>query len=197
MGLFAWTGNPVVDTGLAVAVVRANRKSPDQLTLDDFERVISDGRWLADANEVLNSYVCLFANGFLNRQVKPKDKPAQLVKYQKIIKALLEDLRESLTQAAPLTALCECTGIFPSVNKKLAALTKRFQKDGVLKKGQRLDIGRNAFPLIGSITNDAGALPAARQRTPVISICPALCATRITRRCDAQRQDSFLPVYRS
>lgn len=37
MPLFNWTGNPWVDEGLAVAVVRANKRSPEEMTLEDFK----------------------------------------------------------------------------------------------------------------------------------------------------------------
>ncbi len=175
MAILNWTGNPLVDTGLAVAVVRANRKSPEEMAVEDFKNVIGDGRWLTHANEHLNSYVCLFANGFLNRQVKPKDKPAQRIKYEKIIAALLEDFESSFSVNVDSTNCCECTGIFPSANKTLERLSEQFRKDGILKRGQRLDIGRNAFPLIGSIANDAGALPAA-SKEPQLSAFALLCA---------------------
>ncbi len=174
MAILSWTGNPLVDTGLAVAVIKANRKSPEELTVEDFKNVIGDGKWLTYANEHLNSYVCLFANGFLNRQVKPKDKPAKMIKYEKIIAALLKDFERSFSVNVDSTNYCECTGIFPSANKTLKQLSEQFRKDGILKKGQRLDIGRNAFPLIGSITNDAGALPAA-SREPQLSAFALLC----------------------
>lgn len=174
MAILNWTGNPLVDTGLAVAFVKANRKSPEEMTVEDFKNVIGDGKWLTHANEHLNSYVCLFANGFLNRQVKTKDKPAQRIKYEKIIAALLEDFESSFSIGVDSTNCCECTGVFPSANKTLERLSEQFRKDGILKKGQRLDIGRNAFPLIGSITNDAGALPAA-SREPQLSAFALLC----------------------
>ncbi len=174
MPLFSWTGNPWVDGGLAVAVARANKRFPEEMTIEAFKSVIGDGKWLTHANEHLNSYVCLFANGFLNRSV-----PAQIVKqrekYERIIAALLADLENSITVKVDPTNCCECTGIFPSANKTLALLTEQFIKEGKLTKGQRLDIGRNAFPLIGSITNDAGALPAA-SREPQISAFALLCA---------------------
>ncbi len=175
MPLFNWTGNPWVDTGLAVAIVKANKKTPEEMTIEDFKGVISNGEWLVHANEHLNSYICLFANAFLNRQVKPKDKPSQRVKYRRIIKALVADLEKSISVPVDSTNLCECTGLFPSANKTIALLTEEFRKEKILKKDQRLDIGRNAFPLIGSITNDAGALPAA-SREPQLSAFALLCA---------------------
>ncbi len=174
MDILNWTGNPLVDTGLAVAVVRAKKKSLEEMTVEDFKNVIGDGIWLTHTNEHLNSYVCLFANGFLNRQVKHKDKPAQRIKYEKIIAALLKDFESSFSISVDSINCCECTGIFPSANKTLERLSEQFRKDGTLKKGQRLDIGRNAFPLIGSITNDAGALPAA-SREPQLSAFALLC----------------------
>ena len=194
MPLFSWTGNPWVDAGLAVAIVRANRRSPEEMTLEDFKSVIGDGKWLTHTNEHLNSYVCLFANGFLNRSV-----PAQIVKqrekYERVITSLLDDLEKSITAKVDSTNRCECTGIFPSSNKTLALLTEQFRKEGILKKDQRLDIGRNAFPLIGSITNDAGALPSAVQRASAFSICSPLCSNGVSCCCDVKRQNCFFPVY--
>lgn len=67
--MFNWTGNPWVDAGLAVVTIRANKRTPEELSLKDFKSVVGDGKWLTHANEHLNSYVCLFANGFLNRSM--------------------------------------------------------------------------------------------------------------------------------
>ena len=175
MPLFNWTGNPWVDAGLAVAIIKANKRSPEEMTIEDFKGVIGDGEWLVQANEHLNSYACLFANAFLNRSVKAKDKPAQRIKYKRIIKALVDDLEKSISIPVDSTNCCECTGIFPAANETLTLLTEEFRKENILKKDQRLDIGRNAFPLIGSITNDAGALPAA-SREPQLSAFALLCA---------------------
>lgn len=174
MAIFNWTGNPWVDTGLAVAVVRADKKSPEEMALEDFKKVIGDGNWLAQANEHLNAYICLFANAFLNRQVKTKDRPVQREKYRRILQALVNDLERSLSVKIDLKNFCECTGVFSSANKTLTVLTEQFRKERILKKDQRLDIGRNAFPLLGSITNDAGALPSA-SREPQLSAFALLC----------------------
>lgn len=175
MALFSWTGHPVVDTGFAVAIVKAGKRRPEEMTIDDFKNVIGDGQWLAEANTMMNSYVCLFANAFLNRQVKDKDKPLQQTKYKRILTALINDMQQSLSNKSVSTDLCECTGTFPSANRALALLTEQLREDKILKKDQRLDIGRNAFPLIGSITNDAGALPSA-SREPKLSAFALLCA---------------------
>lgn len=64
---FSWTNNPIVDKGLAVAIVRAKKQSPEEMSITDFQVIIGDAQWLFDANSKLNAYVALFANGFLNR----------------------------------------------------------------------------------------------------------------------------------
>ncbi len=48
--LFSWTGNPWVDTGLAVIVAKSGKEKIEDLAEADFDAVISDGVWLAKAN---------------------------------------------------------------------------------------------------------------------------------------------------
>jgi len=73
MPLFNWTGNPWVDTGLAVMIARAKElklpiKTINDLTPDIIERVckskINDSgkeySWLTDINRRLNCYTMIF-----------------------------------------------------------------------------------------------------------------------------------------
>ena len=173
MQRLSWTGNPIVDTGLAVAVVRAGKQSPDEMSIADFQDVIGDGQWLVDANSKLNAYVALFANGFLNRSnKKAMDDGTEQGKYKRILIELKNHLSNTTIDNQ---LVCECTGEFPAANQFLRELTVRLRQEGVLKDSQNLDLGRNAFPLLGSLGNDAGALPAA-SREPRVSAFAMLCA---------------------
>ena len=75
MGYFEWTGNPFVDTGLAVIIARAkelgNRiDSINDLTEDIFESVFKskmegsdeEYSWITQSNRKLNSYTMIFSN---------------------------------------------------------------------------------------------------------------------------------------
>ncbi len=173
MRSLSWTGNPIVDTGLAVAVIRAGKQSPDEMSIADFQGVIGDSQWLVDANSKLNAYVALFANGFLNRSNrKAMDDGTEPKKYQRILIELNKHLSSTTVKNQPV---CECTGDFPAANQFLRELTVRLRQEGVIKDSQNLDLGRNAFPLLGSLGNDAGALPAA-SREPRVSAFAMLCA---------------------
>lgn len=173
MQRLSWTGNPIVDTGLAVAIVRAGKQSPDEMSIADFQDLIGDGQWLVDANSKLNAYVALFANGFLNRSnKKAMDDGTEPAKYKRILIELKNHLSNTTIDNQPV---CECTGEFPAANQFLRELTVRLRQEGVLKESQNLDLGRNAFPLLGSLGNDAGALPAA-SREPRVSAFAMLCA---------------------
>jgi len=176
MSLFDWTGNPFVDTGLAVAVIRANKSSPSEMSMDDFKNVIGDGKWLASANVKLNSYRLLFANGFLNcSQVGKIKDGTELRKYERILTALKDHLdHEQIGPDNVSNNVCECTGVFLSANSFLQKLTQSLKKENILRDNQKLDLGRNAFPLLGSIGNDAGMMPAA-SREPNVSSFALLC----------------------
>jgi hypothetical protein len=88
---------------------------------------------------------------------------AGLREYLIVIKTLLRDVvKEKYSKAAP----CECTGVFPA-SDAMAAASKIIRR---CTKSDRSDfvVGRDWFPLAGSIGNDAQALPAA-SRAPQIS----------------------------
>jgi hypothetical protein len=86
-----------------------------------------------------------------------------LKEYQIVIQALLEDV---LTGAHSKQVLCECTGILPATNA-LQVASQRIREQGNAERADFV-IGRDWFPLAGSIGNDAQALPSA-SRSPQIS----------------------------
>jgi len=56
MGYFEWTGNPFVDTGLAVLVAKSDKRTLSEITEDDFKKVFQDINWLGDINRKLKAY---------------------------------------------------------------------------------------------------------------------------------------------
>lgn len=56
MSYFNWTGNPFVDTGLAVLVAKSGKSTLSEVTQDDFKRVFKDIKWLGDVNRKLKAY---------------------------------------------------------------------------------------------------------------------------------------------
>jgi CRISPR-associated protein Cst1 len=151
------TGNPFVDTGLAVLAYKSHCNSIDELTLEKMKAVQGDGTELARRNSKLKSTSMIFTINSLATHpgIKPAEKRLQL--YSAITTAFLnkigfEDVHER----------CESCG-----NKYSLNLDKLIRETLVplgLKNEKRYT-GRDWFPLAGSIGSDAQALPAG-SRTP-------------------------------
>ena len=151
------TGNPFVDTGLAVLAFKSHCENIDDLTLEKIKEVHGDGTELARRNSKLKSTSMIFTVNSLvtHPGIKPAEKRLQL--YSTITTALMnkigsEDIHER----------CESCG-----NKYSLNLDKLIRETLVplgLKDDSRYT-GRDWFPLAGSIGSDAQALPAA-SRTP-------------------------------
>lgn len=151
------TGNPFVDTGLAVLAYKSNCVSIEDLTLEKMKEIHSDGSELARRNSKLKSTSMIFTINSL--VTHPGIKPAEnrLKLYSAITTAFLNKIgfEDSYER-------CESCG-----NKKSLKLNKVICETLVplgLKKETRYT-GRDWFPLAGSIGSDAQALPAG-SRTP-------------------------------
>jgi hypothetical protein len=151
------TGNPFVDTGLAVLAFKSHCESIDELTLEKMKAVHGDGTELARRNSKLKSTSMIFTiNSLATHPQKSAEKRLQL--YSAITTAFLngigfEDVHER----------CESCGNDYSLN-----LNKVFCETLVPlgeKKSETRYTGRDWFPLAGSIGSDAQALPAG-SRTP-------------------------------
>ncbi len=90
--------------------------------------------------------------------------------YLMVIQALLYDL---LTGRYSMATSCECTGTFPATLAFSAA--SRYVRLKMKSTREDFVIGRDWFPLAGSLGNDAQALPAA-SRAPQISALALLAA---------------------
>jgi hypothetical protein len=114
MPLFAWTGNPWVDTGLAVMIARARElglsvKTIDDLTPGIIEHVCSsksspagkEYSWLTDMNRRLNCYTMIFSsNGPLtNTSTNPQKTLADLERKIEISNQEIENIKNELIDA--------------------------------------------------------------------------------------------------
>lgn len=155
------TGNPFVDTGLAVLAFRSGCENTEELTLEKIKKVHGDGSELARRNSRLKSTTMIFTVNSLvtHPGIKPIEKRIQF--YSKITTALLnkisfEDVHER----------CESCGNEHSLNiDKLVRTT-------LVPLGYKDELrytGRDWFPLAGSVGSDAQALPSG-------SRSPNLCA---------------------
>ena len=155
------TGNPFVDTGLAVIAAKAGCGSVGELTLEKMREVHGNGEWLARSVKDLKSTKIIFginaiaANNKIEKELR--------VKYHSVLTtSFLDNIgKESINE------YCECCG-----KNKCLDLNKIVQQS-IVPLGYNKDrkyIGRDWFPLSGSLGSDAQALPAA-------SRAPNLCAS--------------------
>lgn len=165
MPLFDWTGNPWVDTGLAVIAAKSGKEKIEDLTDIDFDTVVSDAVWLAKSNRQLNAFTMVvginspLTNTSLNPSLKKKNRGKLNPMDDKGIKQycdLIKELKESVLKNNGGKVLCESCGERPATE--------------VLAKYEK-EIGRDWFPLAGSIGSDAQILPAASRTARICSLC--------------------------
>lgn len=170
---FALTGNPFVDTGMYTMQAHASKlrgnKPVDELTPEVLMEVMNDGegygRWLAKANRQLNSFFMVCTNSALvnsssNKQLYslPKERRQLGILDEKDegwkdYLATLKLLHDELTDEPDADAsICESCGERPATK--------------VLSR-----VGRDFFPLAGSLGNDAQALPAGSRAPRVCPLC--------------------------
>lgn len=163
------TGNPFVDTGIfamqAHASTEHGNKAVDDLTPEVVTDVMNDkdgfGRWLAKSNRQLNSFFMVCTNSALvNSSTNKKlyktgqrgfldEEDTGWKDYLETLKRLHDELRSEPDVDAPV---CESCGERPATK--------------VLSR-----VGRDFFPLAGSLGNDAQALPAGSRAPRVCPLC--------------------------
>lgn len=150
-----FTGNPFVDSGLAVMTHLTGRRDVSELTFTELKKLIGDGGALARDNSRLKSFTMVFGtNGVLTQPAYKKAGQNELI-YKAIVKRLLDAAEQEGSKGTP----CELTGILTQFNFHgmcASALAEAGQK-----VPERKWIGRDWVPLAGSLGNDAQALPAA------------------------------------
>jgi hypothetical protein len=150
-----FSGNPFVDSGLAVMTHLAGKVDVGDLTFADIGNLVNDGSVLTRNNLRLKSFTMVFGtNGVLTQHAYKKVGKNEVI-YKAIVKRLLGAAEQEGEEGAP----CELTGIrtrFDFHEMCTAALAEAGQK-----VPERKWIGRDWVPLAGSLGNDAQALPAA------------------------------------
>jgi CRISPR-associated protein Cst1 len=139
------TGNPFVDTGLAVIAYLAGCEKIDDLTLNDIKRVYGDGHELARRNCNLKSTFMLFTGNSLATH-NSKELNERIYSYNKMTNSFIENIDKEGVKT------CEACGNHFSLN---------------IEK----EIGRDLFPLIGSLAKDAQTLPAASRSINLCATC--------------------------
>ena len=154
------TGNPFVDTGLAVIAVLGGLADVRDLSLDDVRRVHADGSQLSSWNSRLKSFSQvlgtnnpLFQTGYGYKKGRGPS-PVNRAIYCATLKNFLEDFGGRSGNAR-----CEACGTLTDLN--FAQACKRAVKDNGGNAPEDKWAGRDWFPLAGSLGSDAQALPAA------------------------------------
>lgn len=167
---YQFTGNPFVDTGLSIIIERARElgwtgTTVDELTPDALRQAVGDGKWLALANRRLKAFNMVVGNNspltnaakgynpsLKDKNVSPEDDKG----FQEYVAVLQGFVAEATSPSLDDIELCECCGERPHT-KVLAAHGK--------------EVGRDWFPLAGSLGSDAQALPAGSRAPRICSLC--------------------------
>ena len=144
---YDFTGNPFVDTGLSVLVVRAREagwmgETIQQLTSEAVQYAVGDGKWLTRANRRLNAFSMVVGNNSpltntssnpsLRKSIRGKLSPEEDKGFQEYVTILQALVAESTLPLKGIAGLCECCVTRPP-SQVLAASAK--------------EIGRDWFPL--------------------------------------------------
>ena len=171
MTVYNFTGNPFVDTGLGVLVAKAREagwggETIQDLTSDTLEQAIGDGKWLAKTNRRLKAFSMVVGNNSpltntssnpsLRKQNRGRLDPEDDRGFQEYIAIVQGLVNEAITPLCDAGNLCESCGMRPQT-QVLAAYGK--------------EIGRDWFPLAGSLGSDAQALPASSRALKTCSLC--------------------------
>ncbi|MFZ2074318.1 MAG: hypothetical protein WAU64_07565 [Methanoregula sp.] len=171
------TGNPFVDTGLAVIASLANLDDINELKLSHLKNVFGDGTQLADTNARLKIFnqICGRNNPLLQNSYgfKKSTGPSERNKaiYINTLNNLLDEIGNT-TKGQKCWACGNSTNLnFSQICKKAIEKANESERDTTYKKAifHEKRIGREWFPLAGSLGSDAQALPAASQ-SPIL--CP-------------------------
>lgn len=162
------TGNPFVDTGLSVIASLSGLDDINNLSLSHLKSVYNDGEQLARWNSKLKTFTQIFGTnnplyqpsyGF-KKGKGPSDTNKEI--YKSTITGLLSEIGKP--GDGPRCWACGS----PS-NFDFAEICKNAVEDNGEKAPEEKWVGRDWFPLAGSLGSDAQALPAASQPP---HICP-------------------------
>lgn len=156
------TGNPFVDTGLGVISALADIDI-SQLTLGHLKSVYSDGSQIADWNSKFKSFTQLFTVNNSLTHPGLKRSGLNIAIYKKTMGAILAEVNK--TNIGPRCWACgtQSNFNFAKVYKEVV------EKAGGTPPKEEKKIGRDFFPLAGSLGSDAQFLPSASNAP---TICP-------------------------
>lgn len=156
------TGNPFVDTGLGVIGALANIDDIKALTFVDIKSVYGDGTQITEWNSKLKAFTQIFGT---NNPLKQPSYPSRVRGpiYKSTLSSFLKEINQS-TEKGP-----KCWACGSPSNFDFGKVCKKAVEDNGQKPPEDKHVGRDWFPLAGSLGSDAQALPAA-SKAP--HICP-------------------------
>lgn len=153
------TGNPFVDMGLCVITVLAGKECIADLNMEDVERVWDENDLIEINNTLKSCFIMLFHNNPLSQ---PAFRPNNKGIYKSFLQSLLKESKS--TQG---DNICEICG--DKYSMEINTVWRKIANDyGIKRKGEKY-LGRDFFPLVGSLGNDSQALPGASK---MLGICP-------------------------
>ena len=158
-------GNPFVDTGLAVIAARSELDSIDELTLKHLKAIHNDGEWLAKEVQELKCFTMIFTRNALLTQYPKNDKKGLKERRVKMHAAITTELLKTIGNET-IDEYCEACGNDKTTD--LSSLVNHALSKFDEEPRERF-VGRDWFPLAGSMGSDAQAMQSA-------SKAPRLCA---------------------
>jgi hypothetical protein len=157
------TGNPFVDTGLAVLANQVNLAKIRELELRHLFQAHKDGKRLADTNSKLKSFTMFFTTNSLLTQPAIKEREKRIEQYSAVVTAFLKNVGiETIPRRCESCGNEKTLDFETTVNSALESL-------GV--KPQERFVGRDWFPLAGSFGSDAQSLPSASRAPAICALC--------------------------
>lgn len=170
-GTVSLTGNPFVDTGLAVIAVLANLDGVESLTPEQIKNTFGDGTQLSAWNSSLKSFSQVFGTNnplFQTAYGYKKGRgPSEL--NHKIYRATLKNFLSPINGASSPLVRCEACGALARFDFAAACLNAVRGNDQ--KAVEDKWVGRDWFPLAGSLGSDAQALPVASRPVHLCARC--------------------------
>ena len=166
----ALSGNPFVDTGLGVIAALGRLDDVTVLTLEKVREVFGDGSQLAEWNSRLKTFTQVFGNngplfqtGYgYKKGVGPSER--NLTIYRETLQALLDSIPVA-SKGSP------CEGCGSRTDFDFARACGGVIEAAEAKVPGEKWIGRDWFPLSGSLGSDAQALPVASRPAHVCPTC--------------------------
>ncbi|MBI4444426.1 MAG: hypothetical protein HY645_00845 [Acidobacteria bacterium] len=156
------TGNPFVDTGLAVLAALAGLEEVGDLTIEHVRKVYGDGSRLGSWNSSLKNFTMVLTKNSLLTNPSIKDGSKRTEMYRSVVGGLLDRMGQE-----KMAFTCEACGAPRTLDFDRLC---RSSLAGVVDEQTRF-VGRDWFPLAGSMGSDAQALPAASRPVHVCAKC--------------------------